>query len=212
MVNTLAPELRHARPGHLDAAKLPSLRMVIQIGDAPAPGTIAFDERVRHGRRVASRAACRAGRAAAVRRADQHPVHLRHHRPAEGRDADAPQHPQQRLLPRRGDALHRAGQGVHPGAAVSLLRHGDRQSGLHDAWRGDGASRRGLRSARHAADRGRGALHVAVRRADHVHRRARASGFRQVRPDQPAHRHDGRRALPDRGDAPLHPRHAPDAR
>ena len=27
---------------------------------------------------------------------------------------------------------------------------------------------------------------------------------------QPAHRHDGRRALPDRGDAPLHPRHAPD--
>ena len=27
---------------------------------------------------------------------------------------------------------------------------------------------------------------------------------------QPAHRHDGRRALPDRGDAPLHPRHAPE--
>ncbi len=43
MVNTLAPELRHARPGHLDAAKLPSLRMVIQIGDTPAAGMIPFE-------------------------------------------------------------------------------------------------------------------------------------------------------------------------
>jgi fatty-acyl-CoA synthase len=43
MVNTLAPELRHARPGHLDAAKLSSLRIVIQIGDTPAPGTIPFE-------------------------------------------------------------------------------------------------------------------------------------------------------------------------
>ena len=43
MVNTLAPELARSRPGHLDSAKLPSLRTVIQIGDAPAPGTIPFD-------------------------------------------------------------------------------------------------------------------------------------------------------------------------
>jgi fatty-acyl-CoA synthase len=43
MINTLAPELRHARPGHLDAAKLPSLKQVIQIGDTPAPGTIPFE-------------------------------------------------------------------------------------------------------------------------------------------------------------------------
>jgi fatty-acyl-CoA synthase len=42
MVDTLAPELRHARPGHLDSAKLPALRTVVQIGGA-APGTIAFD-------------------------------------------------------------------------------------------------------------------------------------------------------------------------
>jgi len=42
MVNTLAPELVRARPGHLDAAKLPTLRSVIQIGEA-APGTIAFE-------------------------------------------------------------------------------------------------------------------------------------------------------------------------
>jgi fatty-acyl-CoA synthase len=42
MVNTLAPELARARPGHLDAAVLPTLRAVIQIGGA-APGTIAFE-------------------------------------------------------------------------------------------------------------------------------------------------------------------------
>jgi fatty-acyl-CoA synthase len=43
MINTLAPELRHASPGHLDTAKLPSLKMVIQIGDTPAVGTIPFE-------------------------------------------------------------------------------------------------------------------------------------------------------------------------
>ena len=43
MINTLAPELRHARPGHLDAAKLPSLRIVIQIGGDTVPGAIPFD-------------------------------------------------------------------------------------------------------------------------------------------------------------------------
>ena len=43
MVNTLAPELRHARPGHLDAAKQPALRIVIQIGEGHAAGMIPFD-------------------------------------------------------------------------------------------------------------------------------------------------------------------------
>ncbi len=42
MVNTLAPELRTSEPGHLAAARLPSLEIVIQIGDSPAPGTIPF--------------------------------------------------------------------------------------------------------------------------------------------------------------------------
>jgi fatty-acyl-CoA synthase len=42
MINTLAPELERARPGHLDAAKLPTLRSVIQIGGA-APGAVPFD-------------------------------------------------------------------------------------------------------------------------------------------------------------------------
>jgi fatty-acyl-CoA synthase len=43
MLTTLAPELRHARPGHLEAAKLPALRIVIQIGATPTPGMIPFD-------------------------------------------------------------------------------------------------------------------------------------------------------------------------
>jgi fatty-acyl-CoA synthase len=42
MMTTLAPELRHAAPGHLDAAKLPSLRTVIQIGQPTAPGMLPF--------------------------------------------------------------------------------------------------------------------------------------------------------------------------
>ena len=42
MVNTLAPELVRSRPGHLDAAKLPTLRIVIQLGES-APGTIPFE-------------------------------------------------------------------------------------------------------------------------------------------------------------------------
>ncbi len=42
MINTLAPELRSSRPGHLTAERLPELRMVLQIGPEPAPGTIPF--------------------------------------------------------------------------------------------------------------------------------------------------------------------------
>lgn len=41
MINTLAPELQNALPGRLSAARLPSLEMVIQIGET-APGTIPF--------------------------------------------------------------------------------------------------------------------------------------------------------------------------
>jgi fatty-acyl-CoA synthase len=44
MLNTLLPELATARPGHLEAARLPQLRAVIQIGGPKCPGTIAFDE------------------------------------------------------------------------------------------------------------------------------------------------------------------------
>ena len=103
-------------------------------------------------------------------------------------------------LRRRGIEAHARRPPLHPGAALPLLRHGDGQSRLPDPRRDHGLSGRGLRSAGHAAGRRRGALHRALRRADHVHRRARPSRVRRVRPREPAHRHHGRLALPDRGD------------
>ena len=49
MINTLAPELAVSRPGELHAAKLPSLKSVIQIG-GDDPGTFAFDKIAHLGR------------------------------------------------------------------------------------------------------------------------------------------------------------------
>ena len=44
MVRQLAPELENAEPGRLNAARLPHLRHVIGLCDAPGPGIHAFDE------------------------------------------------------------------------------------------------------------------------------------------------------------------------
>ena len=44
MLNTLLPELAASRPGELQAARLPQLRAVIQIGGPKCPGTIAFED------------------------------------------------------------------------------------------------------------------------------------------------------------------------
>ncbi|MEZ0031185.1 fatty-acyl-CoA synthase [Bradyrhizobium japonicum] len=49
MLNTLLPELAGAEPGKLNAARLPDLRMVIQIGGPAASGTIPFEEVARMG-------------------------------------------------------------------------------------------------------------------------------------------------------------------
>ena len=59
MLNTLLPELAASQPGELQAARLPQLRAVIQIGGPKCPGTIAFEDVTQHGRRAAPRAACR---------------------------------------------------------------------------------------------------------------------------------------------------------
>ncbi len=148
------------------------------------------------------------GAEAAIRRPHQHPVHQRHHRRAQGRHPHPSQHPQQRLLHRRGAEAHRARPHLHPGAALSLLRHGAGQSRLHHPWRGDGLSLGGLRAAGRArGGRGR-ALHRPLRRPHHVHRRARPSRVQALRPDLAAHRHHGGLALPDRGDEALRQRDA----
>jgi fatty-acyl-CoA synthase len=49
MLNTLLPELARATPGKLQAARLPALRMVIQIGGPSAPGTLPFEDVARMG-------------------------------------------------------------------------------------------------------------------------------------------------------------------
>ena len=63
-----------------------------------------------------------AARSRGRRRCGQHPVHQRHHRPAQGRDAHAPQRGEQRAVPGAGISLHRAGQDRCSGAALPLLR------------------------------------------------------------------------------------------
>ena len=143
-----------------------------------------------------------------VRRPDQHPVHERHHGLPEGRDAQPPQHPQQRLLRGRGLRLHRGGPRLHPGALLPLLRHGHGQPRLHVARRVHGHPGARLRPGRDAAGRPGRALHEPLRRADDVHRRARAPGVRRVRPAPPAHRDHGRLAVPDRDDEALRERDA----
>lgn len=43
MLNALLPELKTAQPGELRAARLPALRIVIQIGGPACPGTVPFE-------------------------------------------------------------------------------------------------------------------------------------------------------------------------
>ncbi|HKM61465.1 MAG TPA: AMP-binding protein [Acidisphaera sp.] len=49
MINTLAPELAHSRPGELHAARLPHLRTVIQLGAQPTAGAYGFEDVARLG-------------------------------------------------------------------------------------------------------------------------------------------------------------------
>ena len=143
-------------------------------------GTQDWDAPARGRRRRARGRPARARSRAAVRRPDQHPVHERHDRLPQGRDALAPQHPQQRLLRRRGVRVHGRRPRLHPGAVLPLLRHGHGQPRLHDARRVHGRPRAVVRPGGDARGRRRGALHVALRRADDVHRRARPSGVRRA--------------------------------
>ena len=146
-LSAVAPEIDGATPGRLKAAKLPKLEIVVRLGTEPTPGMFSFDEVAAPASEADAHGPRRLRRDAAVRRPDQHPVHLRHDGRAQGSDAHPPQHPQQRLLHRRGDAADVRGQALHPRALLPLLRHGARQPRLRHPRRGHGEPVRGVRPA-----------------------------------------------------------------
>ena len=208
MLRELAPELATAAPGELRAARLPDLRLVITIGEETVPGTVRFDDV--YGLAGNGRARTDSPRSPSELQFDD-PINIQFTSGTTGfpKGATLSHHNilNNGLFIAEAMKLTRARPGVHSGAALSLLRHGDRQSRLPDARRGDGLSERRLRSARHPrGDRGR-ALHRSLRRADDVHRRDGPPRFREIRSVLAAHRHDGRQPLPDRGhEAGLHRR------
>ena len=123
----------------------------LDTGDLPGLGRLGRAVRGRrHARGRRGGPAGRAGGRAGLRRPDQHPVHQRHDRLPQGGHAVPPQHPEQRVLHRGGLPLHRGRPGLHPGALLSLLRHGAGQPGLHHPRVGDHHSRPRLRPGRHA--------------------------------------------------------------
>ena len=201
-LRALAPELDAAQPGRLEAARLPDLRIVIRLGERENRRRPQFRRRRRAGLAGAARRTRRARKDAAVRRSHQHPVHQRHHRRAQGRDADPSQHPQQRLFHRRGDAPDAGRPAVHPGAATIIASAWcwatRPASPTAPAWsvppKGSTRWRCSRRSRRSDAPALHGVPTMFI--AD-----ARSSRIRAVRSDQPAHRHHGRLALSGRSDA-----------
>ena len=111
---------------------LPELESVVFLGSDDWASLVAGGAGVDPGPRH------RDQRGARARRPDQHPVHERHHRFPQGRDAHPPKHPQQRLPRRRGRPLLRGRPGLHPGAVLPLLRDGDGQPRVLLARRRDG--------------------------------------------------------------------------
>ena len=123
MLVRLMPELARTRPGApIVAERMPALRQVVYLGAGRRTGGMAWPEFLALGDSVAISDARGARSHAAVRRSDQHPVHVRHDGLSERRNAVASQHPQQRLLRRRDAALHRSRPHLPAGAVLSLLR------------------------------------------------------------------------------------------
>ena len=145
---------------------------------------------------------------APIRRSDQHPVHQRHHRRAQRRDADPSQHSQQRLLHRRGAAPHRARPRLHSGAALSLLRHGAGQSGLHHPRRGDGLSRPKASIRCSTLETVEAERCTALYGVPTMFIAELGIPISPLRSVVAAHRDHGRLALPDRGDEALRRRDA----
>ena len=180
----------------LDARAVPGLRHVVYLGTEGAPGGTAWTGLRARGERASATLICATRRsAAAVRRSRQHPVHVRDNRIAQGRDAVAPQHPEQRIFRRRGASLHRRRPHLCAGALLSLLRLRDGQSRRPHARISGGHSGRIVRcrsdAARHR-QRTAARRSTACRRCSSrcsIIRRSAASTRRRCGPASwPAHR------------------------
>ena len=152
-------------------------------------------------RRVTEEELARARGDARARRPDQHPVHLGHHRLPQGRDAHPPQHPQQRLL-------HRRGAAATPRRTASASRcRSTTASGWSSAtWPAPPTARAWSSPARpstrwprwrrcrpSAAPRSTACRPCSSPMLEHPR-------FGEFDLRHPAHRHHGRLALPGRGD------------
>ena len=187
----------------LDSVRLPELKHVVLLGDEPVPPRcLSYRQRARARRAGAARAARRPDRRARPRRRDQHPVHERHHRLAEGRDAVALQHRQQRALLRQGD-------GAQPRATGSASRC---RSTTASAWCSACCARAASGATMvfpgESFDAGETLRAIAQHRCTALHgvptmfvAMLEHPELRALRPVVAAHRHHGRRAVPDRDDA-----------
>ena len=142
-----------------------------------------------------------ARRRARLRRPDQHPVHERHDRLPQGRDAHPPQHPQQRLLRRRDCSAT-----PRPTASASRCRcttasgwcsATSAATSTAPAW-STPPRRSNPRRPCGRARRSGARASTACRRCSSPSSTHRA--FRRVRPRVAADRDHGRLAVPDRGD------------
>ncbi len=179
-------------------SKLPALEFIVRMGQAKAEGMINFAELMATGRKAP---------ATPEAANDCHdPINIQFTSGTTGNPKGATLTHHNIINNARFVAqamrFSRSRRAVRAGAALSLLRHGDVLAGLRGHRREDGVPGRSVRPRQHAGDRRRGRLHRAARRADDVHRRARPARLRAPRPEPPAHRHHGRRALPDRDDEP----------
>ncbi len=200
MLNTLMPELKGSEPGHLRAAKLPQLRAVIQIGGPACSGAIPFEDVARMGGARHREQIAALGDSLQFDDAvniqftsgttgSPKGVTLTHHNILNngyfvGR---AMRLTEQDRICIPVPLYHCFGMVMGNLASVTL--------GSTMVYPGEGfdplVTLKTIEQEK---------CTTRLRRADHVHRRARSSGVLALRPDIAAHRHHGRRALPDRGD------------
>ena len=187
MITSIAPELAEAEPNRLSSSKLPFLRSVIVTSPTPVPGMLRFDDLLSLAGPAQRLRLDGDHRKAGPGRSHQHPVHQRHHRFAQGRDAHPLQHRQQRAFRRGAHAPDRR-KTVSPSRSRSIIASAWSWVclGCATAGRGHGLPRR-RPSMRRPLLEGRRArkMHRLLWRADHVRRHAGTSRVSRSRPLSP---------------------------